>query len=60
MIFFHDKIDLNTKYQVGWLYIAVVSINIIFNASKILYNICFTIIPNIYNNFNDKIKENQY
>ena len=50
MLFNNSEIDIDTKYSIGWIYIAIILFNILFNATKLLYSILFEIIPN-------KIKE---
>jgi hypothetical protein len=50
MLFNNSEIDIDTKYFIGWIYIAIIVLNILFNAIKLLYTILFEVIP-------DKIKE---
>ncbi len=50
MLFNNSEIDIDTKYFIGWIYIAIIVLNILFNAIKLLYTILFEVIPN-------KIKE---
>ncbi len=50
ILFNNPEIDIDTKYYIGWIYIAIIVSNIGFNAFKLLYSLLFEIIP-------DKIKE---
>ncbi len=50
MLFNNSEIDIDTKYSIGWIYIAIILFNILFNATKLLYSILFEVILN-------KIKE---
>lgn len=47
LFLFNDpEIDIDTKYNIGWVYVAIVVFNIAYNAFKLLYSILFETIPN--------------